>query len=151
MIRFRAKGVSELSTKLKGIKAQLVTKQLMGEIGSDIRAAIDDRTSKGKDFTGRSFSPYSTSYLKRKKARAGDLFSGRVDLNDTGKMQAAINHKAEKSRVTIGFNDPLSNAKASGHNRGSKILPKRTFFKLGRLGNIALMNEVERHIKKVIS
>lgn len=86
---------------------------------------IQERTESGMDKEGRSFTPYSDAYAKRKGVSAGD-----VDMTLFGDMLSDMDIVNMSSQtVTLGFPDETENAKAFNHTTGDTV-PKRDFFGL---------------------
>lgn len=98
--------------------------------GQRVIGRILERTQDGIDRKSNKFRGYSESY---KNSRVFALYnkSDRVNLKLTGRMQG--NFKVvgtEGSQVVIAITDSEEAAKAHGHIRGSRILPKRDWFGL---------------------
>ena len=98
-------------------------------LAKELRKHIIDRTKQGNDANGASFAPYSKNY------KDSELFqtmksSTAVNLTLFGEMLNAIEFDINEDSVELFFDDEENAAKAHGHNNGSKILPKREFFKL---------------------
>lgn len=91
------------------------------ELADLIIEHIVDRTDRGLNKDGRRFPKYSKSYIKSLDFQNAGKSKGKVDLQLSGDMLAAIkliNHQAGK--LTIGFdNNTEENAKAEGNILGS--------------------------------
>ena len=75
-------------------------------------AAIKERTqSKGIDFRGRAFKPYSPKYKRRLVKQ-----SGVVDLTDTGQMFSSLTSKVTPSKGELFFRQASANRKAFFHD-----------------------------------
>ena len=93
-------------------------------------AAIKDRTqSKGIDFRGRAFKPYSPKYKRRLVKQ-----SGVVDLTDTGQMFSSLTSKVTPSKGELFFRQASANRKAFFHDEAGvgrkKII--RPFFRISK-------------------
>lgn len=104
---------------------------------------IRNRTKVGIDKKDIPFKAYS------KKYRSSDIFkifgkTRRVNMELSGEMLAAMIPipKVRLNEVHIQFADPEQNAKAHGHTKGSKILPKRDFFGLPAVEEASIMTQV---------
>ena len=97
-----------------------------------------ERTSKGKDYNGQAFAPYSESYKESDEYEAYGK-SSRVNMKLTGDMLASLDFQLEGNTATFLFDDPEEEAKAFGHMtgmEGHKFLegktPAREFFGITR-------------------
>ena len=93
-------------------------------------AAIKERTqSKGVDFRGRAFKPYSPKYKRRLVKQ-----SGVVDLTDTGQMFSSLTSKVTPSKGELFFRQASANRKAFFHDEagvGRKRII-RPFFRISK-------------------
>lgn len=83
---------------------------------------IVDRTQKGIDRRGRRFPGYSESYIDSLDFKIGGKSPGKVDLQLSGDMMAAIALlKDRRDRLEIGFrmSDDEENARAEGNILGT--------------------------------
>jgi len=77
---------------------------------------IQKRIQTGKSYTGADFAPYSEAYAKERKKRGRQV--SRVDLNDTGRMLAAMQtRKAGTRAAQIFFVGGQENKKAYFNNK----------------------------------
>lgn len=93
-------------------------------------SAIKERTqSKGVDFQGRAFKPYSPKY-KRAKVKQ----SGVVDLTDTGQMFSSLTSKITPSKGELFFRQASANRKAFFHDEAGVGRRKitRPFFRISK-------------------
>ena len=92
--------------------------------------AIKKRTqSRGVDFRGRPFEPYSPKYK-----RAAVKQSGVVDLTDTGQMFSSLTSRISPSKGELFFRQGFANRKAFFHDEagaGRKRV-KREFFSISK-------------------
>lgn len=101
--------------------------QLAEAIGQAMIDKIVKRTESGIDVDGKAFKKYSKEY---KDSLAFKAFGkdGSVNLRLTGQMLDTLDVKDIKaSKIKIGWDDSIENAKAFNHNTGD-TLPKRQFF-----------------------
>ncbi len=148
-------GISDLKESLNKIQAELITKELLEELGNEAKAMILERTNRGIDVHGKRFKPYSKSYAAKKAKRGPG--SGTVDLRGSGSMLESIETTIDVSsaQAVIGISDPRQRVKASRHNYGSGNGSgrdrggKREFFGLGSQEIDLLTQKVRDHIKKV--
>jgi len=101
--------------------------------------AIKKRTqTKGVDFQGRPFKPYSLKYKRRLVKQ-----SGVVDLTDTGQMFSSLTFRATESKGTLFFRQQAANRKAFFHDEAGAGRKKviRPFFSIG--------NDEEKKIEKI--
>lgn len=114
-----------MATKWQKIKVDLsgfgLTPDQKDEVADLIIERIVNRTDQGKDKDGRRFPGYSKSYKESLDFKVAGKSPGRVDLQLSGDMLAALSvlDKTQRS-VIIGF-EPGSeeNAKADGNIRGT--------------------------------
>lgn len=103
------------------------------KIAAAISTHIKERTLLGKDVKGKAFARYSKKTLEYKAKRGGRFFSGKVNLNDKGKMFSAIQYKrVAHNAAIVGITREEEQIKALAHMRGSGKLPKREFFGLNK-------------------
>jgi hypothetical protein len=114
-----------MATKWQKIKIDLsgygLNSDQKDEVADLIIERIVNRTDQGKDKEGRRFPGYSKSYKESLDFKVAGKSAGKVDLQLSGDMLAAIEVLDKTSRsVTIGF-EPGSeeNAKADGNIRGT--------------------------------
>jgi len=93
-------------------------------------SSIKERTqSKGVDFRGRAFKPYSPKYKRRLVKE-----SGVVDLTDTGQMFSSLTSKVTPSKGQLFFRQASANKKAFFHDVAgvgkSKVI--RPFFSISK-------------------
>jgi len=113
---------------------------------------IKKRTLSGRDVGGRAFKRYAQSTLKRKQGRGGRFFSGNVDLNDTGKMMAAMQaRKTGPLAAKVFFVSKKQRDKAIAHNTGSGRLPKRNFFGLSSKEKKEINTLFKQAIDRILS
>ena len=114
-----------MATKWQKIKIDLsgygLNSDQKDEVADLIIERIVNRTDQGKDKQGKRFPGYSKSYKESLDFKVAGKSSGKVDLQLSGDMLAALDVLDKTSRsVTIGF-EPGSdeNAKADGNIRGT--------------------------------
>ena len=121
----------ELQKKYKRLEKKLprlIDKGLL-QAGFHLLDIIRTKTSKGIDYKGVPFAPYSEGYLKQLQ-REGK--STKVDLFYTGRMLGALNpsgrtlRKTGKNKISVNF----SNAQMRKRALFNQVLnePKREFF-----------------------
>lgn len=101
-------------------------------------SAIKERTqSKGIDYQGRAFKPYSTKYKRRLVKQ-----SGVVDLTDTGQMFSSLTSKITPSKGELFFRQASANRKAFFHDQAGvgkkKII--RPFFRIAKKEETNIVN-----------
>lgn len=141
-------GDGALRKKLSNMEEKMLTRKLMQKLSLQAITEIFETTvEEGKDKTGKSFKPYSPSYLDIKKKRGGRFFSSKPNLFDKGAMLGSLDHKViSESSAFLHFPKIKERLKASGHIHGSKRLPQRDFFGLTRKGEKVLVGMVDNHI-----
>lgn len=115
--------------KIEGRTKSAIKKALANASAFEV-VAIKDRTqSKGVDYRGSPFKPYSPKY-KRAKVKQ----SGVVDLTDTGQMFSSLTFKATESKGTLFFRQAQANRKAFFHDEvgAGRGRVKREFFRISR-------------------
>jgi hypothetical protein len=115
----------KMATKWQKIKIDLsgygLNSDQKDEVADLIIERIVNRTTKGIDKDGDKFQKYSKSYKESLDFKVAGKSAGKVDLQLSGDMLAALEVLDKTSRsVTIGF-EPGSeeNAKADGNIRGT--------------------------------
>ena len=127
-IKTNAKHLQKKYKKLEQKLPRLIDKGLL-QAGFHLLDIIRTKTSKGIDFKGVPFAPYSEGYLKQLQ-REGK--STKVDLFYSGRMLAALNpsgrtlRKTGKNKISVNF----SNAQMRKRALFNQVLnePKREFF-----------------------
>ncbi len=153
MIKTGFTGDDEFRRELAKKSDLLTTKKLMRKIALQaITSIIENTVEGGKDKHGKPLKKYSSSYLDKKKKRGGRFFSSQPNLFDSGNMFGNLDHRVvSKSSVFLHFPKTLERLKASGHIKGSRILPKRDFFGLTKLGEKEVLTIADDHLEEVIS
>jgi hypothetical protein len=101
----------------------LQVKTALGRTAEFLIGLIKQRTSRGKDYQGRSFPPYTNVYKEfRQQAGRQTQFP---DLNFSGQMLSSITQKSEPDYAVIYFANKFQNVKAIGNQK------KRKFFAIG--------------------
>ena len=127
-IKTNAKELQKKYKRLEKKLPRLIDKGLL-QAGFHLLDIIRTKTSKGIDYKGVPFAPYSEGYLKQLQ-REGK--STKVDLFYTGRMLGALNpsgrtlRKTGKNKVSVNF----SNAQMRKRALFNQVLnePKREFF-----------------------
>ena len=127
-IKTNAKHLQKKYKRLEQKLPRLIDKGLL-QAGFHLLDIIRTKTSKGIDYKGVPFAPYSEGYLKQLQ-REGK--STKVDLFYTGRMLGALNpsgrtlRKTGKNKVSVNF----SNAQMRKRALFNQVLnePKREFF-----------------------
>ncbi|ANS04036.1 virion morphogenesis family protein [uncultured Mediterranean phage uvDeep-CGR2-AD8-C175] len=127
-IKTNAKHLQKKYKKLEQKLPRLIDKGLL-QAGFHLLDIIRTKTSKGIDYKGVPFAPYSEGYLKQLQ-REGK--STKVDLFYTGRMLGALTpsgrtiKKTGKNKVSVNF----SNAQMRKRALFNQVLnePKREFF-----------------------
>lgn len=140
-------GLDRFQAKLVRVGKSTESVKLWGRIGFQAIDIISQRSLKGKDVKGTSFTAYDKKYAKWKKAKGGEFFTG-VNLHASGNMFAAMKAKSTARNTTLFFSKPLENKKAFLHHKGIGIMPKREFFDLSRMEKKELMGLMAAEIKK---
>lgn len=83
---------------------------------------------KGVDVDGRDFTPYTQKYSDWKRKKAGVHFNSRVNLNDSGKMLAAINTKVMSPESILVYVGGAPAVYGLAHQEGNSKLPRRKWF-----------------------
>jgi hypothetical protein len=124
--------------KIEGRTKSAVKKALANASAYEV-VAIKERTqTKGIDYRGTPFKPYSPKY-KRAKVKQ----SGVVDLTDTGQMFSSLTFRATESKGTLFFRQAQANRKAFFHDEvgAGRNKVKREFF--------SISNSEEKKIQKI--
>jgi len=127
-IKTNAKHLQKKYKKLEQKLPRLIDKGLL-QAGFHLLDIIRTKTSKGIDYKGVPFAPYSEGYLKQLQ-REGK--STKVDLFYTGRMSGALTpsgrtiKKTRKNKISVNF----SNAQMRKRALFNQVLnePKREFF-----------------------
>ena len=98
-----------------------LTKDEKAEVGDLIVERIVNRTDKGIDADGEKFAKYSKGYIKSLDFQNAGKSKGKVNLQLSGDMLAALKVLKDKGdSLTIGFDKgSVENAKADGNIRGT--------------------------------
>jgi hypothetical protein len=97
-------------------------------IGQALIDRIIDRTESNKDVNGRALKKYSKEYVASDDFKAFGKSESDVNMTLTGNMLGTLDIvDASGSKVKIGWNDAVENAKAYNHNVGDTV-SKRAFF-----------------------
>jgi len=137
--------LSDIRRKLRELT---ITDKLVEAIGTQAERAVHERTLQGKDMNNRKFKPYAKSTEKSRKKQGRS--TGNVTLTDKGFMLSNITSKREGSKAVVFFSKTAENNKAHGHHVGTKHLPPRKFFGIGKKLAGQIMAKTQAHFKKVI-
>jgi len=100
-----------------------LVKKALGRTAEFLIFIIKQRTSKGKDYQGFSFLPYTQEYKKFRQQHGRQ--TGFADLNFSGQMLSNITQRSNPSYAIIYFANKFQNVKALGNQN------KRKFFAIG--------------------
>jgi hypothetical protein len=101
----------------------LQVKTALGRTAEFLIGLIKQRTSRGKDYQGKSFPAYTNVYKEfRQQAGRQTQFP---DLTFSGQMLSSITQKSEPDYAVIYFANKFQNVKAIGNQK------KRKFFAIG--------------------
>ena len=130
MIKIKFTGAGELRAKLSNLEKKMLARKLMKKLSlQGITEIFENTVERGKDKNDKAFKSYSKSYIEKKKERGGKFFTGKVNLFDKGHMLGNLDHiVVNRSSAFLHFPVIQQRLKASGHIKGSRILPKRDFF-----------------------
>ena len=128
-------GVAEVKRQFAAIEDFLKSTKPMEGIVADIKDIVLDKTSKGHDYMGRNFKPYTKAYAERRKKLG---LSTRPDLTVSGTMLGALKTEVKDPRhgaVFVGSEaEPKGRAKsdmlAQIHTTGTGKQPQREFLNL---------------------
>ena len=153
MMKIKFSGGGELRAKLSSLENKMLTRKLMKELSlQGITEIFENTVEEGKDKNDKTFATYSKSYIEKKKKRGGKFFSSNVNLFDKGHMMGNLDHRVlSRSSAFLHFPKIQERLKASGHIKGSHILPKRDFFGLNRSGEAKLLKMVDDNLKELTS
>ena len=119
----------------------LQVKTALGRTAEFLIGLIKQRTSRGKDYQGRSFPPYTNVYKEfRQQAGRQTQFP---DLNFSGQMLSSMTQKSEPSYAIIFFANKFQNIKALGNQS------KRRFFAIGDKEAQPITNVFMQEYKKL--
>lgn len=129
MIKLDTKGLERDLVRIVGnVRKDLDTRRLTSDISAFVAGRIKTRTLSGKDKFNSSFAPY-TKGTKAQRKRKGRQ-TARVDLFDSGQMQAAIGtEQISDTEARVGFFDAIQRKKALLHNFGGRVTRNRIFGK----------------------
>ena len=147
-IKTNAKHLQKKYKKLEQKLPRLIDKGLL-QAGFHLLDIIRTKTSKGIDFKGVPFAPYSEGYLKQLQ-REGK--STKVDLFYTGRMLGALTpsgrtiKKTGKGKISVGF----SNAQMRQRALYNQVLnePKREFFGFNDRTEKIISKQFNRFVEK---
>lgn len=124
--------------------------------GQSVIDLIRERTAKTKDIDGDSLpSPYSDSYSESLIFEAYDKSKNKVNMKLTGDMLDDLDiMEIDGNKIVIGFDSPISNAKAYGHITGfeghpvldGKVKP-REFFGIKTNDDL---NKIKKQVRPVL-
>ena len=117
-------------------------------IGREVIRTIIDRNEAGVSINGTKFVKYSDSYKNSELFQAMGK-SDLVNLRLFGDMQESMAFRETRDGVEIYFRESEEAAKAHGHDRGSKILPKREWFGLNKSEEKNLIAKYEQIAQKL--
>ena len=127
-------------------KAPIAIKKALSNAVAFQVDAIKTRTqTKGVDFQGRRFKPYSKKYKRRLVKQ-----SGVVDLKDSGQMFSALSSKVKPSKGELFFLRQEENKKAFFHDVAGvgKNKVVRRFFRIGKKEAQSIQKIFETVLKK---
>ena len=147
-IKTNAKHLQKKYKRLEQKLPRLIDKGLL-QAGFHLLDIIRTKTSKGIDYKGVPFAPYSEGYLKQLQ-REGK--STKVDLFYTGRMLGALTpsgrtiKKTGRGKVSVGF----SNAQMRQRALFNQVLnePKREFFGFNNRTEKIISKQFNRFVEK---
>ena len=147
-IKTNAKHLQKKYKRLEKKLPRLIDKGLL-QAGFHLLDIIRTKTSKGIDYKGVPFAPYSEGYLKQLQ-REGK--STKVDLFYTGRMLGALTpsgrtiKKTGRGKVSVGF----SNAQMRQRALFNQVLnePKREFFGFNNRTEKIISKQFNRFVEK---
>ena len=121
--------VSKELQKVSNRIPKLIKKALASAAAFEIGAIKKRTQSKGVDFRGNPFQPYSPKYKRRLVKQ-----SGVVDLTDTGQMFSSLTSRISASKGELFFRQGSANKKAFFHDEAGvgKKKVKREFFSIAK-------------------
>jgi len=135
--RISVSGITETLRKLREVENLLNSPEPMSHIVADVREAILDKTSRGLDYMGRRFTPYSKAYARRKGSK-------NVDLRASGEMMDSIKATVvSPQRGEVVVTSAGRQVIANIHNTGTGKQPRREFM---NMSNSAVRALVKKHI-----
>jgi len=143
------KGLHEIKLLVKNISCDLVPQTIVDRIGHYLSLAIKSRTARGVDPSGDRFAPYAPGTVESRTRRQRP--TKHVDLNDTGRMLAAVTFDATPRRVRVFFADATQAEKGFYLDSGTKRMPERPFFRLGLDDVNEIMSMLDDRLTEVLS
>ena len=150
-IKTNAKHLQKKYKRLEKKLPRLIDKGLL-QAGFHLLDIIRTKTSKGIDYKGVPFAPYSEGYLKQLQ-REGKKTT--VDLFYSGRMLGALNpsgrtlRKTGKNKISVNF----SNAQMRKRALFNQVLnePKREFFGFNDRTEKIISKQFNRFVEKELS
>ena len=132
--------------------------KLKEEIGQKLLDRIKDRTESGIAIFfdengnaryGKLKSPYSKTYRNSPEFRAFRKSENKINMTLTGDMLGLMDVKVEGSKLILGWDDDVENAKAFNHQIGETV-PRRPFFGISKGDLLSIKREYNAEIKTLI-
>lgn len=122
------RGLDDLIARLDRASINMLNSQLMGEVGGYIIFSIQERTMKGRDVRGRTFTPYSPRY-RLFRQRTGHPVD-KVNLFYTGSMMSSMTMDQSDSQVRVFFMNTTDRSGTSNPMKAYFLNKDRRFFEI---------------------
>lgn len=141
-------GIPDLLRRLRYLRHNLSTPQLMGEIGLFLITKIQVRTAEGRDAEGAPFRPYSRQYrlFRESKGRSGS----KVNLFFTGSMMSAMTYDVRgDDTVRLFFQNTSDPSGTKNPLKAAALNEDRRFFAINEEERLGALNLIEGHIRRL--
>jgi len=146
----RIEGINRLIAQIERVSGNVVTEELMDEIGFYLTAAILQRNIEGEDVDGKPFEPYSPKYklFRMKHNHPANI----VNLFFSGSMASSLTHTAFRDRVevyfmpTYGRTPSGKDSNVTNSEKAYFLNEKREFFAASREEEFDILEMVRDHL-----
>lgn len=151
----RIEGLNRILAQLESQAGNIVTEELMDEIGLFLSHSILDRNKKGVDVEGDDFEPYSPKYklFRMKKGRSANI----VNLFFHGSMASSLTHTAFRDKVEVFFMNTYGKtpsgkeSKVSNPQKAFFLNQKREFFGISSEEEGTIWEMIQDHLRRLFS
>lgn len=143
-------GVAKLRRLFRILARDIVSDQVLDDIGHYLTFSIETRTLSGREIEGQPFKPYSPAYAAFRE-REG-LQSDTPDLSFTGSMLNALTYRVESAReqVRVFFMEGTDKTGMSNPAKAFYLQDERPFFGAS-LEDIEKINAIyQDHVEELL-
>jgi len=139
-------GLNEVRLKLSKVERAIASNaELMGQIGSYLKLAVEERTARGTDADDKPFASYNPQYAEKRRGAGRPV--QKVDLFFTGSMFSALTYKANDDGVTLFFLNTTDRFGVSNPDKAFYNQQLRNFFAI----SASEVQEVEQLVRDYVA